>query len=257
MVLQRRETAVVLAAISALGSAVESYQYDGFLVHARHRAIVEQWISSHNTADVEFVIKPFEEPLQPPPFRRFNPRNFEIGPIPSVEDVPGRQLLIKTQMEQYIFKILTSPGFVFLPDGPLSSLHDVRPFNTGYVLFANIFVPMLSTKDPPTVRLKPFWKWWTAHPDYRQYNDMQSRPPPLSLLASHCNTFQGLIKLDMCITPATSIAPFLGHCAVMMKGNANWGIIMLDLLVHRVQRPRKRTELALVFLGVLKNQLLK
>lgn len=253
MVLQKRETDNVLQAIAELKNRnvpVESYQYDGFLVLAEHRAKVEQWMAECNTADVEYTIKPFDAPLVRPPFRRFDPMDFRFSPDKiNPDDVPTFQLRIRLRMEQYILKSMTPPGIIFLPDGSASSNREPRSFRECRELFSNIKVPMITGVGPKqSVVSKPFFDWWLQLPDMRQYNDIQFRPPPLALAEGHYNTWSGFKIEEVAPTPV-DISLFLKHCTVLMEGNPEWGAYLLDLLAHRVQRPGERTEVALLLLG--------
>ena len=258
MVLQKRETDVVLAAILELERrevSVESYQYDGFLVRATVREKVEQWMAECNTADAEFIVKPFSEPLVRPPFRRFDPLDFCVGLNIRADDVPGLRVECQARMEQYLFKTLTPAGFVFLPDGPASSNRDPRAERQIRSMFSNVYVPTVEEKkgkdgEEQVVGSEPYIQWWLGQPDMRQYNDMRFCPPPLPRTDGHYNTWRGF-KIDEVASGAdpVDVEPFIKHCTVLMEGNAEWGGFLLDLLAHRVQRPGERTELALVFLG--------
>ena len=249
MVLQKRETDEVLKAIAELqsrGVPVESYQFDGFLVLAKYRAAVEAWMAECNTPDVEYIIKPFDAPLPRPPFRRFDPMDFLLPPDP--DDVPALQLRQRLRMEEYILKTMTPPVFIFLPDGPASSNREPRSFREGHDLFANIKVPVLKPGDKKP-ESKPFFRWWLQREDMRQYNDIQFRPPPLTLADGHYNTWSGFKIEEIAPTPV-DITLFLNHCTVLMEGNSEWGDYLLDVLAHRVQRPGERTEIALLLLGL-------
>jgi hypothetical protein len=98
------------------------------------------------------------------------------------------------------------------------------------------------------VESKPFFAWWLERADMRQYNDVQFRPPPLTLADGHYNMWRGF-KIEEVVPRPVDIKPFRDHCTVLMEDNPEWGEYLLDLLAHRVQRPGERTELALVLIG--------
>lgn len=255
--LQDKEREVVVDAITKAkkyGLTVTCYSYDGFQIKKDER--IHSFLKTINDLDegVEFIVKPFRDPLpldnkylNDPEPESFNPLTmWRIGLKQHYDEDTQKYILQPTRHNDMIKKKEYFEQYFMFIDNQKKicqemssgSFNFINPTDGKY--FANVlYINERGDKAQ-------FLNWWLTQMDRRQFEKLECLPPPCTVPKNVYNLWKGFGIAEEELDPSADISLIMDHFYNIAGRDDIVRDYLLDWYAHKVQKPAIKTEVCLI-----------
>ena len=242
-ILQTQENDIIQESMTKMkgrGVTITAYCYDGFQVLAN--TWKDEYLEDLNGGKVEFVVKPFAEPLDMTCV--VEDEMFDIEKFETFDTYSAKKLYF----EQFHFKMMSPPCFVYIDDEQKPQLMKVQVFKSIYenLLFTKIVKDKKGNDVEKTIS---FINTWVKDPKMRTYSRMEFAPPPIKVSAKVYNTWKGFPIESVALDETADTSTIYKHIDFVTNHNLQAYNYVLNWFAHMVQKPGEKPMTALLIGG--------